>query len=206
MLEAPRKPVHNDAVNIERQGNHVQARDIAEMACDAVPGPTVSLAHSAGPDLRNYRVERPERSALSPVVWPTLSGGGASESNNFRRAGFGLSGVSTAGQLIPASRDHLDVSVVVCGYTEQCGTRPGAALASVLGQHPRPAHLPLVVDHTAGSTAQAGTTYPRPAPRGRRLPIRVIPAAVVRKEQAHAGSNPHGRTRPKNGATDKDLS
>ena len=66
MLEAPRKPVHNDAVNIGRQGDHVQVRDTAEMACDAVPGPTVSLADSARPDLRNYRAERPEHSAAVP--------------------------------------------------------------------------------------------------------------------------------------------
>ena len=57
MLEAPRELVHDEAFNVGRQEDNVQVRDIAEMVRDAVPGSTVSLADSAGPDLRNYRVD-----------------------------------------------------------------------------------------------------------------------------------------------------
>jgi nucleoside-diphosphate-sugar epimerase len=57
MLEAPRELVHEEAFNVGRQEDNVQVRDIAEMVRDAVPGSTVSLADSAGPDLRNYRVD-----------------------------------------------------------------------------------------------------------------------------------------------------
>jgi nucleoside-diphosphate-sugar epimerase len=57
MLEAPRELVHDEAFNVGRQEDNVQVRDIAEMVRDAVPGSTVSLAASAGPDLRNYRVD-----------------------------------------------------------------------------------------------------------------------------------------------------
>ena len=57
ILEAPRELVHDEAFNVGRQEDNVQVRDIAEMVRDAVPGSTVSLADSAGPDLRNYRVD-----------------------------------------------------------------------------------------------------------------------------------------------------
>jgi hypothetical protein len=49
--------VHDEAFNVGRQEDNVQVRDVAEMVCDAVPGSTVSMADSAGPDLRNYRVD-----------------------------------------------------------------------------------------------------------------------------------------------------
>jgi len=57
VLEAPRELVHDEAFNVGRQEDNVQVRDVAEMVRDAVPGSTVSLADSAGPDLRNYRVD-----------------------------------------------------------------------------------------------------------------------------------------------------
>jgi nucleoside-diphosphate-sugar epimerase len=57
MLEAPRELVHDEAFNVGRQEDNLQVRDIAEMVRDAVPRSTVTLADSAGPDLRNYRVD-----------------------------------------------------------------------------------------------------------------------------------------------------
>jgi nucleoside-diphosphate-sugar epimerase len=57
MMEAPRELVHDEAFNVGRQEDNVQVRDVAEMVRNAVPGSTVSLADSAGPDLRNYRVD-----------------------------------------------------------------------------------------------------------------------------------------------------
>jgi nucleoside-diphosphate-sugar epimerase len=57
MLEAPRELVHDQAFNVGRPEDNVQVRDIAEMVREAVPGSAVSLAESAGPDLRNYRVD-----------------------------------------------------------------------------------------------------------------------------------------------------
>src|SRR5580704_11536225 len=57
VLEAPREKVHDEAFNVGRQEDNVQVRDVAEMVRDIVPGSTVSLADSAGPDLRNYRVD-----------------------------------------------------------------------------------------------------------------------------------------------------
>jgi nucleoside-diphosphate-sugar epimerase len=57
MLEAPRELVHDQAFNVGRQEDNVQVRDVADLVREAVPGSTVSLADSAGPDLRNYRVD-----------------------------------------------------------------------------------------------------------------------------------------------------
>jgi nucleoside-diphosphate-sugar epimerase len=57
MLEAPRELVHDQAFNVGRAQDNVQVRDIAEMVRAAVPGSDLSLAESAGPDLRNYRVD-----------------------------------------------------------------------------------------------------------------------------------------------------
>jgi nucleoside-diphosphate-sugar epimerase len=57
MLEAPRELVHDQAFNVGRPEDNVQIRDVAEMVRDAVPGSEVTLADSAGPDLRNYRVD-----------------------------------------------------------------------------------------------------------------------------------------------------
>jgi nucleoside-diphosphate-sugar epimerase len=57
VLEGPRELVHDEAFNVGRQEDNVQVRDIAELVREAVPGSTVSLAASAGPDLRNYRVD-----------------------------------------------------------------------------------------------------------------------------------------------------
>src|ERR1700750_1921556 len=57
MLEAPRELVHDEALHVARKEDNVQVRDVAQMVRDAVPGSTVSMADSAGPDLRNYRVD-----------------------------------------------------------------------------------------------------------------------------------------------------
>jgi nucleoside-diphosphate-sugar epimerase len=57
VLEAPREVVHDQAFNVGRAEDNVQVRDIAELVRAAVPGSEVTLAASAGPDLRNYRVD-----------------------------------------------------------------------------------------------------------------------------------------------------
>ena len=68
VLEAPRELVHDEAFNVGRQEDNVQVRDVAEMVRDAVPGSAVSLADSAGPDLRNYRVDFAKLTGTFPVL------------------------------------------------------------------------------------------------------------------------------------------
>jgi nucleoside-diphosphate-sugar epimerase len=57
VLEAPRDLVHDEAFNVGRTSENYQIRDVAEIVEDVVEGSTVTLAESAGPDLRNYRVD-----------------------------------------------------------------------------------------------------------------------------------------------------
>ena len=68
MLEAPRELVHDEAFNVGRSEDNVQVRDIAEMVRQAVPDSKVSLAASAGPDLRNYRVDFSKLAATFPEL------------------------------------------------------------------------------------------------------------------------------------------
>ena len=56
-LQAPREAVHNRPFNVGRTEDNYQVRELAQMVSDAVPGSTVSLAESSGPDLRSYRVD-----------------------------------------------------------------------------------------------------------------------------------------------------
>jgi nucleoside-diphosphate-sugar epimerase len=56
-LEAPRELVHNRAFNVGQTSENYQIREIAELVRDVVPGSKVTFAESAGPDLRNYRVD-----------------------------------------------------------------------------------------------------------------------------------------------------
>jgi len=54
----------------------------------------------------------------------------------------------------------LDVSVVVCAYTEQRWEQTRAAVNSILGQSPPPAQVLLVVDHNAALAARARQEIP----------------------------------------------
>jgi nucleoside-diphosphate-sugar epimerase len=76
-LEAPRELVHNQAFNVGRQKDNVQVRNIAEMVREAVHGSNVSFADSAGPDLRNYRVDFAKLSETFPdlkLTWELRDG------------------------------------------------------------------------------------------------------------------------------------
>lgn len=55
--EAPRELVHGEAFNVGSTDENYQIRDVAEIVADVVPGSKVTLASTAGPDLRNYRVD-----------------------------------------------------------------------------------------------------------------------------------------------------
>src|SRR5271166_54769 len=54
----------------------------------------------------------------------------------------------------------LDVSVVVCAYTEQRWEQTRAAVNSVLGQSPPPAQVLVIVDHNAALAARARQEIP----------------------------------------------
>jgi nucleoside-diphosphate-sugar epimerase len=57
VLGAPREMVHSEAFNVGRTFESYRIRDVAAIVEDAVPGSRIVLAETAGPDLRNYRVD-----------------------------------------------------------------------------------------------------------------------------------------------------
>lgn len=77
VLEAPRDLVHDEAFNVGRTSENYQIRDVAEIVEDVVEGSTVTLADSAGPDLRNYRVDCSKIADTLPAyqpVWTVRAG------------------------------------------------------------------------------------------------------------------------------------
>lgn len=77
VLEAPRDLVHDEAFNVGRTSENYQIRGVAEIVEDVVEGSTVTLADSAGPDLRNYRVDCSKIADTLPSyqpVWTVRAG------------------------------------------------------------------------------------------------------------------------------------
>ncbi len=56
-VEAPRELVHAEAFNVGGNAENYQVRDVARIVEEVVDGSRIRLAESAGPDLRNYRVD-----------------------------------------------------------------------------------------------------------------------------------------------------
>lgn len=76
-LEADRNIVHNQAYNIGRTSENFRIRDVAEIVEQVVPDSRVRLAESAGPDLRNYRVDCSKAEDSLPgfePVWTVRAG------------------------------------------------------------------------------------------------------------------------------------
>jgi len=57
VLQAPRERVHNLALNVGRDQENYQIRDLAEIVRQTVPGCEIEYAQDAGPDKRCYRVD-----------------------------------------------------------------------------------------------------------------------------------------------------
>jgi nucleoside-diphosphate-sugar epimerase len=56
LLGADRSVVHDKPFNVGATAENYQIRDVAKIVEEVVPGSRIVLADSAGPDLRNYRV------------------------------------------------------------------------------------------------------------------------------------------------------
>ncbi len=55
-VEAPQELVHNEAFNVGASSENYQIREVAKIIEEVVEGSVIALSESAGPDLRNYRV------------------------------------------------------------------------------------------------------------------------------------------------------
>lgn len=70
VLQAPRERVHNEIFNVARPEENYQIRELAEIVEGVVPGARIQLADTAGPDIRDYRVEAAKIRDLLPGFQP----------------------------------------------------------------------------------------------------------------------------------------
>jgi nucleoside-diphosphate-sugar epimerase len=56
VIEAPRDMIHDQAFNVGRTTENYRIREVATIVHELVPGSSIAFAATAGPDLRNYRV------------------------------------------------------------------------------------------------------------------------------------------------------
>ncbi len=70
-LTAPREDIHDQAINIGRNGENYQIRTVAEIVGSVVPDSVVSIAAGGEPDTRNYKVDFSKAEALLPDFTPT---------------------------------------------------------------------------------------------------------------------------------------
>jgi len=70
-LTAPRHLIHDQAVNIGRNGENYQIRDVAGIVGEVVPGSVVTFAEGGEPDTRDYRVDFSKALEILPDFHPT---------------------------------------------------------------------------------------------------------------------------------------
>ncbi len=76
LLEAPVELVHNEAFNVGGTEENYQIREVAEIVEKTVPGSEIVLADSAGPDIRDYRVDcsKLEETLGFELLWDVPAG------------------------------------------------------------------------------------------------------------------------------------
>jgi len=77
VAEAPREIVHNQVFNVGGTTENYQIREVATIVEQTVPGAAFEMATSAGPDIRDYRVNCDKIAELLPsfqVRWDVASG------------------------------------------------------------------------------------------------------------------------------------
>lgn len=70
VLEAPREAIHNRAFNVGATSENYQISDVAGIVERTVPGAVVELAGTAGPDIRDYRVNCDRIAEAVPAFRP----------------------------------------------------------------------------------------------------------------------------------------
>ncbi len=91
VLHADRALVHDEAFNVGRTSENYRIRDVAQIVERVVPGSRVQLADSAGPDIRNYKVDCSKIEEALPTYQPvwTVEAGARELLDAYRR--FALS-------------------------------------------------------------------------------------------------------------------
>lgn len=70
VLHAPVEKIHNEAFNVGDTKENYRISEVAEIVADVVPNSRITLAESAGPDKRNYRVNCDKILAVLPESKP----------------------------------------------------------------------------------------------------------------------------------------
>jgi nucleoside-diphosphate-sugar epimerase len=70
VLRAPQEKVHDQVLNVCAPGENYQIAQLAEFVEKTVPGSSIVLADSAGPDIRDYRVDAGKIASLVPEFQP----------------------------------------------------------------------------------------------------------------------------------------
>ncbi len=66
VVEAPREVVHNEVFNVGSTDENYQIRDVARIVEEVVPGANFEMSGTAGPDIRDYRVDCGKINAAIP--------------------------------------------------------------------------------------------------------------------------------------------
>jgi nucleoside-diphosphate-sugar epimerase len=67
VLEAPREQVHSQRFNVGSSEENYRIRDVAAIVEKTVPGAVVEMAGTAGPDIRDYRVDCSKIAEMVPA-------------------------------------------------------------------------------------------------------------------------------------------
>ncbi|MDX1468220.1 MAG: NAD(P)-dependent oxidoreductase [Acidimicrobiia bacterium] len=88
-IEAPREAIHSEVFNVGSTAENYQIRDVARMIEGVIPDAKFEMAESAGPDIRNYRVNCDKIAGMLPYTpkW-TVEAGIRELYEAFRREGL----------------------------------------------------------------------------------------------------------------------
>lgn len=129
-LEAPRDRIHDQAFNVGRTSENYQVRDVAELVREAVPGSRIEFAGTAGPDIRDYRVDFGKIERQLPEFQPiwTVERGVAELYGAFRRSGLDRDEFLSPRYLrIRTVRDHLAAERLDASLRWQSDAAPRSA-------------------------------------------------------------------------------
>lgn len=90
MVEAPREVIHNEVFNVGATSENYQIRDVASIVEKTVRGANFEMSGTAGPDIRDYRVNCDKIAELVPAFKPvwTVEAGAAELYSAFSEHGL----------------------------------------------------------------------------------------------------------------------
>jgi nucleoside-diphosphate-sugar epimerase len=90
IIEAPRAVIHDEVFNVGSTDENYQIRQVADIVEEAVPGARFEMSGTAGPDIRDYRVNCDKIHEALPQLatkW-TVEAGAQELADSFEREGL----------------------------------------------------------------------------------------------------------------------